>query len=123
MVYNAPKMTLTSNVKVDIRIPMPKKAKSRKFAKSTTKMKKTTPPKDTRPSFKRNPELYIDWETTDWTLRWYTLARNWPAEYRLRIQTQIFNPDTNPDTKTSYSPNAQRYRENFIQRKFIPRKG
>jgi hypothetical protein len=72
---------------------MPKNIKTTKVVSLTKANKaatqKTNQPKDNRPSFVKNPELALDIDMGNYIIRWYLLTRNWPAEYRLRIQTRM----------------------------------
>jgi hypothetical protein len=53
-------------------------------------------------------------------VQWYSLARNWRAEYRLRLQTQNFDPFVNPATGWYYTVAAQNYRDAYLQFESLP---
>ena len=53
--------------------------------------------------------------------KWYSLAANWEHEYKLRLQTGIFDPWINPQTGVAYSPNAARYRVPYIKIQLVPK--
>ena len=77
-------------------------------------------PVDSRPSFIKNAEKVIIHPIGNGIeLHWYSLARNWLAEYNLRMQTGITDPYINPDTNIRYSNNAQRYRNHYTKEKLV----
>jgi hypothetical protein len=87
--------------------------KAKKVAKKPAKktVKKSTKKHDaTKQLESPRPPNQILWGD----FLWYSNARNWNAEFALRMTTNVLNPFYNPKTKCVYTTNAQKYREKFL---------